>query len=732
MAYKKIIFNITGLHCASCVERVQKRLRQFKGISSAEVNLALNNAAVIFDPEIISLLKIKKAVEDTGFGISTSAAAMEKIEREEYLLLRNKFLLSAALSIMIFLLSMFNLQPYADRQSVNYLLFFLTLPVLFWCGGRFFTGAFSAFKPPFSYADMNTLVAVGTFSAFVYSSMATFFPRLFLGAGLEPAVYYDTSAVIITLVLAGKLLEARSRKLALESLKSLLNLQPKKALLLKGKKEISVNIEYVKAGDILLVKPGERVPVDGLVLNGEASVDESMLSGESLPVDKARGSSVIGGTINKNGFIKMKAVKVGKDTVLFQIVNLVENAAGSKAAIQNLVDKVANVFVPVVMGIALLVLIGWLLAGNTAMAGVSFVSVLLVACPCALGLATPIGIIVGVGLAAKKGILIKNADSLERCEKINVVVFDKTATLTKGALAVTDIIPAQGVTRDRLLIIMASLEKKSGHPIAKSITAKAAVRGLKLLETSGFEALSGFGLKGKIAGKEYTVGKLELTGAGKKSFKIKKIAAKLEQEGKVVVFAADKTGLLGVVALSDTLKANAKAVIMELRKINIRPVLATGDNETAARQAAAALGIREVRAGILPADKAGLVKKLQKNGGKVAMVGDGINDAPALAQADVGVSLSTGTDIAMEASDAVLVRGDISRFLELIKISKRTMRIIRQNLFWAFIYNIIGIPVAAGLLFPFGYTLNPMLASLLMALSSVSVVTNSLRIRTGK
>jgi len=730
MSDKKIIFNIIGLHCASCVERVQKKLRGLKGIKNAEVNLALNNASIVYEPEIISLPKIKKAVEDTGFGISTSAEAMEKMEKEEYRRLKNKFLLAAVLSGLIFLLSMFVLPLIKEPGLINYMLFFLTLPVLFWSGNRFFKGAFSAFKPPAGYADMNTLVAVGTLSAFLYSSIATFFPEYFFKAGIAPAVYYDTSAVIITLVLMGKLLEARSRKLALESLKSLLNLQPKTALLLKGKKELNINIEYVKTGDILLVKPGERVPVDGLVLFGESSVDESMLSGESFPVDKKKGDKVIGGTINKNGFIKIKATKVGKDTVLFQIVSLVENAAGSKAAIQNLVDRVANVFVPAVMGVALLTFVIWFLAGKTAMAGVGFMSVLLVACPCALGLATPIGIIVGVGTAAKKGILIKNADSLERCEKINVVVFDKTATLTEGALTVTDIIPFKGLPSGHLLAIIASLEKKSEHPIAKSITGKAAKQGLALFETKEFKALSGFGIKAKIAGKEYIAGKPDFAKARNNYLKIIKVAAVLEKEGKVVVCLADKKNILGVVALSDTVRENAKAVIEELRKIKIRPVLATGDNETVAKQVAETLGIKDVKARVLPADKAGIIRGLQRKGNKVAMVGDGINDAPALTQADIGVSLSTGTDIAMEASDAVLVKGDLSKFLELIKLSKRTMRIIRQNLFWAFIYNIIGIPVAAGLLYPFsGYILNPMLASLLMAMSSVSVVTNSLRIR---
>jgi heavy metal translocating P-type ATPase len=426
----------------------------------------------------------------------------------------------------------------------------------------------------------------------------------------------------------------------------------------------------------------------------------------------------------------MKATKIGKDTVLFQIVTLVENAAGSKASIQNLVDKVANVFVPIVFALAALTFIVWYFAGNKLMAGVSFMSVLLVACPCALGLATPIGIIVGVGTAAKKGILIKNADSLERCEKIDVVVFDKTATLTEGFLEVTDIEPVTRLSRKRLLTLFAGLEKKSEHPIAKSIIRKAAEENLTFAVAEHFSALSGFGVKGELRGKEFRAGKPDFVKTGKNYSKVKLVVTKYEKQGKVVVCLADKNNILGVLALSDSLKENAGAVIKELNKINIRTVLVTGDNKDVAKQIAEAAGIKEFEAGVLPAGKLEYVKSLQKNGAKVAMVGDGINDAPALTQADIGVSLSTGTDIAMESADAVLVHGDLLKFLELMRLSKRTMSIIRQNLFWAFIYNIIGIPVAAGVLYPFtGHTLSPMLASLFMAMSSVSVVTNSLRIR---
>src|SRR3989339_301231 len=587
MAYRKVVFNIIGLHCASCVGRVEKELYKLEGVKRAEVNLALNNAAVDYDPEKVSFLRLRKAVEGAGFGVTTSPETMEKIEQVEYSKLRNRFVIGAIFSIIIFLFSMFDFIPEVlslDKYTLNIILFFLTLPVLLWSGSRFFTGAFSAFKPPKSFADMNTLVAVGTLSAFLYSSIATFFPGLFLKSGLEPVVYYDTAAVIITLVLTGKLLEAKSKKRALESLKGLLNLQPKKALLLKGKKEIAVNIEYVKAGDTLMVKPGERIPVDGVVLAGGSSVDESMLSGESFPVDKNKGDSLIGGTINKNGFIKMKATKVGKDTVLFQIVTLVENAAGSKADIQNLVDKIANVFVPVVIILAVLTFIVWFILGNKVMAGVGFMSVLLVACPCALGLATPIGIIVGVGSAARKGILIKNADSLERCEKINVVVFDKTATLTEGVFEVTDITPVIGVTPERLLTLAASLEKKSEHPIAAGIIEKAK--------------------------KEYLAGKYEFVKKKENSFRIKLLIEQYEKEGKAVVCIADKKTILGVITLSDTVKENVKAVITQIKQMNIRPLLATGDNEETAKQVAGAVGIEEYKSKVLPSGKLMIIKKL--------------------------------------------------------------------------------------------------------------------------
>lgn len=511
-------------------------------------------------------------------------------------------------------------------------------------------------------------------------------------------------------------------------------MQAKKATVIKGKKEIYVPINIIKKHDIIIVKPGERIAVDGVVVSGETSVDESMISGESVPVDKKKGDKVIGGTVNRNGFIKIKALKVGKDSVLFRIISLVETAAGSKAQIQRLVDKIANIFVPIVIIIAVFTFLIWYFVFSSfGLAVLNFVAVLIIACPCALGLATPIGIIVGVGIAAKKWILIKNADSLEKCHKINTVVFDKTATLTYGTLKVMDIVPAKEYSKEHLLEITASLERKSEHPIAISIVKEAQKHVTKLLDVHKFKALSGFGIIGKIGKEEYMVGKLNFIKDRKNIKWVKSISAKFNKEGKVSICIADKKEIIGVISLADTLKENAKSTIEELKKLNIQPVLLTGDNKTIARKISKELGIKDFKAEVLPADKAKLVKNIQSKQKLVAMVGDGINDSPALAQADIGVALSTGTDIAMESSDVVLVKGDLTKFLDLIKISKRTMKIIKQNLFWAFIYNIIGIPIAAGAFYPaFQYTLNPMLASLFMALSSVSVVTNSLRIKRGQ
>ena len=722
----KIVFNLTGLHCASCVLSVEKRLKRMKGISSANVNLALNNAVVEYDPAVANFARMKSAIESIGFGATASPGAMEKTQREEYSRLKARLIAGAVLSAVIIALSF-----WGNIQAVNIAMFAFTLPVLFYSGSGFFKGAVSAFKPPANIADMNTLVAVGSGSAFIYSSVAAFFPSVFAGTGKPAMAYFDTSAVIITLVLLGRVLEAGSRKKALESIRGLAGFQVKKAVIIKNGKERRIDAGLLSKGNILAVRPGERFAADGIVINGESSVDESMISGESLPVEKNPGGKVIGGTVNLNGFLKVKVTSAGSSTVLAGIIRLVENAAGSKAPIQNLVDRIANVFVPVVFGLALITFIVWYFISGAGPAALNFMAVLLIACPCALGLATPIGIIVGVGTAAKKGVLIKNAESLEKCRNIEAVVFDKTATLTEGKLRVSGVKAFGRLQENELIRIAASLERKSEHPIAEGITLEAKKLSLKPANVEKFRVLSGFGVRGVIGREEYTAGKYEFVRGRVNAGQAKLLAEKYQKQGKLAVFIAGRRKVLGLIALSDTVKADSKRVIEELLKLGIKPVLLTGDNKSAAKAVAEELGIKDYRAEILPADKLLAVKALQRKYKVVAMVGDGINDAPALTQADVGIGLSTGTGIAIESADVVLINGDLNKVLELIKMSKRTMRIIKQNLFWAFFYNVIGIPIAAGVLIPLnGFSLNPMLASAFMAVSSVSVVINSLRIRT--
>ncbi len=721
----KIVFNLTGLHCASCVLNVEKRLKRMKGISSASVNLVLNNAVVEYDPAVANFAKMKGAIESIGFGAAASPDAMEKIQLAEYSKLKSRLIAGALFSAAIMILSF-----WGHLQAVNIAMFVLALPVIIYSGSVFFKGAVSAFKPPANIADMNTLVAVGAGSAFVYSALAAFFPGLFSGSGKMAMAYFDTSAVIITLVLLGRLLEAGSRKKALENIRGLANLQAKKAVIIKNGREQKIDAGLLSKGNILAVRPGERFAADGIVVYGESSVDESMISGESLPSEKNPGDKVIGGTVNLNGFLRVKVANAGNSTVLAGIIRLVENAAGSKAPIQNLVDRIANVFVPVVFGLALITFIVWYFFAGAGTATLNFMAVLLIACPCALGLATPIGIIVGVGTAAKKGVLIKNAESLEKCRNVDAVVFDKTATLTEGKLSVTGVETFGAISEKELLRIAVSLEKKSEHPLAEGITREAKKYSIRPAEVRKFLALSGFGIKGIIRKEEYTAGKYELVKSLDNAGKAKTLAGKYLKSGKLVVFVADRRKVLGLIALSDTIKADSKRVIDELLKLGIKPVLLTGDNKATAKAVAKELGIKDYRAEILPADKLLAVKALQRKYKVVAMVGDGINDAPALVQADVGIGLSTGTGIAIESADVVLINGDLSKVLELIKLSKRTMRIINQNLFWAFFYNVIGIPIAAGVLIPLnGFSLNPMLASGFMAASSVSVVLNSLRIR---
>lgn len=735
---EKISLPIQGMTCASCVDKVEKSLKGLNGVISAHVNLASERATVEYIPSLVGMADFKLAVSSAGDYkvLEEEREDQERLARERYYSqLKRRFIISAVLTAAILLGSMKHFFPglrNLPSAEVNYVLFLLTLPVLFWAGRQFFRGAWGALKH-FS-ADMNTLVAVGTSAAFLYSSVATFYPSLFARSGLKTAVYYDTSAVIITLILLGKLLEARAKGRTSEAIRKLIGLQPKTARVIREDSEIDVPIDEVLSGELIVVRPGENIPVDGIIEEGSSSVDESMITGESMPVVKKARDEVIGATLNKTGSFRFRATKVGKDTMLAQIIRLVQEAQGSKAPIQRLADKIASIFVPVVISIALVTLAIWLIWGPApalTFALLNFVSVLIIACPCSLGLATPTAIMVGTGRGAELGVLIKNAESLERAYKIDTIVFDKTGTLTRGEPAVTDIIGANGIEPDELLQLAASAEKASEHPLGEAIIHKAKKEGIKFSEVENFNAVPGKGIRAKVDGKELILGNqrfMEETGIELKL--ISHQAEELAQQGKTLVFASMQKKLIGLIAIADTLKEGSLEAVKELKELGIEVALLSGDNQRTASAVARQLDIEKVLSEVLPEDKAAEVKKLQKEKRIVAMVGDGINDAPALAQADVGVAIGSGTDVAMEAADITLIRDDLRGVVSAIKLSRQTLKIIKQNLFWAFGYNTLAIPIAAGLLFPFfGILLNPMIAAAAMAFSSVSVVTNSLRLK---
>jgi Cu+-exporting ATPase len=610
--------------------------------------------------------------------------------------------------------------------------FVLTTPVVFWVGSRFFAGAIKAARQ--KTTDMNTLVAVGALSAYLYSSVATFFPQVFSGAGVAPHVYFDGAAMIITLILLGRLLEAKTKGKTSMAIKRLMGLKPKTARVMRNGEEIDIPIETVKKGDLILVRPGEKIPTDGEVVSGTSSVDESMLTGESIPVAKEVGSQVFAATLNRSGSFTFRATKVGAETALAQIIRLVEEAQGSKAPIQRIADKVASVFVPVVFGIAVLTFVIWYFLApepTFSRALLNFVSVLIIACPCAMGLATPTAVMVGTGLGAENGILIKGGESLEKACKLTSVVFDKTGTLTRGELEVTDLVTIEGVEEDEVLKVAASIEAVSEHPLAQAIVRKGRHQGILGTAVSDFEALSGLGAKAMLDGRRCVLGNrrlmikegIEMDGLDQK-------ATGLASEGKTCVFVAQGGRAIGLFALSDVPKESAAKAVTVLKTMGLQVAMITGDNEMTARGVGHAVGIDEIMAEVLPGDKAGEIKRLQAEGKIVAMVGDGINDAPALTTADIGIAIGAGTDVAMEASDITLMGDDLQSVPTAIRLSFQTMKVIKQNLFWAFFYNSLGIPIAAGALYPFfGVLLNPVFAAAAMAMSSVSVVSNSLRLR---
>jgi len=736
---EKVSLPIEGMSCASCVEKIEKSVKLLPGMVNFSVNLATESAYAEYVSSQTTLSDIKRTVSEAGpyiVGKIEISVDAEREHREKALKkLQRKLTISAILSVMVLILSFSEMIPGLNQihHSVWFIVsFLLTTPVLFYCGSQFFVGFWKGLKH-FS-ADMNTLIAVGTASAYFYSTAAAFFPSFFEKVTGRVEVYFDTAAVIITLILLGRFFEARAKGRTSEAIKKLMGLQAKTATIIRNDKEVIIPIEEVQKSDMVIVKPGEKIPVDGKIIEGYATLDESMVTGESVPVEKKIGDEVIGATINQTGYFKFKATKVGKETFLAQVIKLVQEAQGSKAPIQRLADKIAGVFVPIVILIAIATLGIWLWLGPAPQlnyALITFVAVLIIACPCALGLATPTAIMVGTGRGAELGVLIKDGETLETAHKVDTVVFDKTGTLTLGKPKVHRIAGLNSFTEEEVLRIAASAEKGSEHPLAKAVVEEGKKRNLQLSELTFFQAVPGQGVRAEVEKKQILVGSWKLMRMFEVDFTLaaKEIDGLYEEGATALLLAVDGKGA-GVIGLKDSLKPQAKETVAALQNQGIKVIMLTGDNQKAAKAIAKEAGIEEVLAEVLPGDKAAEIKKLQRQGKKVAMVGDGINDAPALAQADVGIALGTGTDIAMEAADISLIKGDLKGVLTAIRLSHKTIRIIKWNLFWAFIYNILGIPIAAGLLYPFfKILLNPMIASFAMAFSSVFVVTNSLRLR---
>ncbi|WP_223649400.1 heavy metal translocating P-type ATPase [Hymenobacter psoromatis] len=740
--------DIEGMNCAACAAAVEKSLSRAPGVRSALVNFATEQATVQYEAGPASPATLKAAVERAGYAVAERAPATSAADRQAeidqqkaaaYAQLKRRFWVAAGLAAVIMPLSMLMLWPAlmqrVNSQWLNYLLLLLTLPVLVFSGREFYVSAWNGLRH--RSANMDTLIAVGTGAAFTYSLAATLLPGFFARHGLRPDVYYDTTATIIALILLGKVLEARAKSRTSAAIRALLGLRAKTARVLRPNgQEVDIPLEQVRVGDVVRVRPGEKIATDGIIQEGRSAVDEAMLTGESLPVEKQAGDSVFGATLNKTGSFSFAVTKIGADTLLAQIVQLVEDAQGSRAPIQRLADRVSAVFVPTVVIIALLTFGLWLglapAATRWPLALTTFVAVLIVACPCALGLATPTAIMVGTGKGAEYGVLIRNAEALEKAYKVDTVLLDKTGTITKGEPAVTDFLPVAGRSAGPLLALAAAVERRSEHPLAAAVVQYAAAQGTSQQEAADFRAVQGQGAAATVAGQQVLIGNRRLLAEAGVALP-PALAAKADQllaQAKTVLYVAVDGQAAGLLGVADTLRATSVAAIAQLQKRGLTVVMLTGDNPQAAAQVAAEVGITRYFAEVLPGDKAAKVKELQAEGRTVAMVGDGINDAPALAQADVGLAMGGGTDVAMEAAAITLLHADLQGVVTALDLSRQTMRTIRQNLFFAFVYNALGIPLAAGLLYPvFGWLLSPMLAAGAMALSSVSVLTNSLRLR---
>jgi P-type Cu+ transporter len=771
-ATAKVTFPVTGMTCAACQSFLEKTLAKQPGVETASVNLMMNSATVEFHPEVVTPQNLVDAIRETGYSAelpSSETSVLQEQEahyeklRSEYITIRTKAVVSLIAGAVAMVLSMplmtgstghgahaaadpllrwsmetldpalQRIVPWLyniNRTLLSYSLLVLTLFIMAWAGRRFYVKAWAALRNRTS--DMNTLVSIGTGAAFLFSAAATIAPGLFIRHGLNPDVYYEAVVFIIALVLTGSTLEARAKGQTATALRKLIQLQPKTARLRRGSEEVDIPVETLAIGDIVIVRPGERIPADGQIVHGATDIDESMLTGESLPVVKTIGSRVIGGTVNKTGALDFRVTAVGASSTLSQIIRLLRDAQSEKAPIQRLADRISSIFVPTVIAISVLTFAAWwFLAPGApiAQAVAAAISVLIIACPCAMGLAVPTAVMVATGRGAEFGLLIKGGEALERLQQVDTIVLDKTGTITAGRPDVTDVVVLHpGWTEGELLRVAAGIERSSEHPLAEAVVRCAQERGINLPRAESFQSHTGKGASGVVEGHAVLIGNAALMADW--SIVADQRASAFAQQGKTPLFISIDGEAAGIIAVADTIRAESPAAIDALKREGLRVVMLTGDNQQTAQAIAKQAGIDEVSASLLPEGKLETIKRLQSQGRIVAMAGDGINDAPALAAADTGIAMATGTDIAMEAADVTLMRSDLSGIPKAIALSRATMRVMRQNLFWAFIYNVIGIPVAAGLLYPlFGILLSPVLASAAMALSSVSVVSNSLRLR---